>query len=90
MSQEGVKGEVKNLRPARARRGRLPDRSEVVVHAALDPGDKYVVCNTDEGEPGTFKDRDIMRFPTPAFGHRGHGDRRLRHGCQPRLQLRSW
>ena len=26
------------------------------------PGDKYVVCNTDEGEPGTFKDRDIIRF----------------------------
>lgn len=26
------------------------------------PGDKYVVCNTDEGEPGTFKDRDIMRL----------------------------
>ncbi|MBY0578338.1 MAG: NADH-quinone oxidoreductase subunit NuoF [Burkholderiales bacterium] len=25
-------------------------------------GDKYLVCNTDEGEPGTFKDRDIMRF----------------------------
>ncbi len=25
------------------------------------PGDKYVVCNTDEGEPGTFKDREIMR-----------------------------
>ncbi|MCW3480540.1 NADH-quinone oxidoreductase subunit NuoF [Neisseriaceae bacterium JH1-16] len=26
------------------------------------PGDKYVVCNTDEGEPGTFKDRDIIVF----------------------------
>jgi NADH-quinone oxidoreductase subunit F len=26
------------------------------------PGDKYLVCNTDEGEPGTFKDRDILRF----------------------------
>ncbi|MCM8593894.1 NADH-quinone oxidoreductase subunit NuoF [Accumulibacter sp.] len=26
------------------------------------PGDKYVVCNSDEGEPGTFKDRDILRF----------------------------
>jgi NADH-quinone oxidoreductase subunit F len=25
-------------------------------------GDKYVVCNTDEGEPGTFKDRDILEF----------------------------
>ena len=23
--------------------------------------DKYVVCNTDEGEPGTFKDRDLLR-----------------------------
>ncbi|MDR3221346.1 MAG: NADH-quinone oxidoreductase subunit F, partial [Candidatus Accumulibacter sp.] len=23
--------------------------------------DKYIVCNTDEGEPGTFKDRDILR-----------------------------
>ena len=26
------------------------------------PGDKYVVCNSDEGEPGTFKDRDIIRY----------------------------
>jgi len=26
------------------------------------PLDKYVVCNTDEGEPGTFKDRDILRY----------------------------
>jgi NADH-quinone oxidoreductase subunit F len=24
--------------------------------------EKYVVCNTDEGEPGTFKDRDLMRL----------------------------
>jgi NADH-quinone oxidoreductase subunit F len=26
------------------------------------PGEKYLVCNSDEGEPGTFKDRDIMRY----------------------------
>lgn len=26
------------------------------------PGAKYLVCNSDEGEPGTFKDRDIMRY----------------------------
>lgn len=25
-------------------------------------GQKYLVCNSDEGEPGTFKDRDILRF----------------------------
>ena len=25
-------------------------------------GEKYLVCNSDEGEPGTFKDRDILRY----------------------------
>lgn len=28
---------------------------------ALD-GQKYIVCNSDEGEPGTFKDKDILEF----------------------------
>ena len=26
------------------------------------PGPKYLVCNSDEGEPGTCKDRDIHRY----------------------------
>ena len=26
------------------------------------PEQKYVVCNSDEGEPGTCKDRDILRY----------------------------
>ena len=26
------------------------------------PGQKYLVCNSDEGEPGTFKDRDILMY----------------------------
>ncbi|MDA7742015.1 NADH-quinone oxidoreductase subunit NuoF, partial [Francisellaceae bacterium] len=26
------------------------------------PGQKYVVCNSDEGEPGTCKDREILRY----------------------------
>ena len=25
-------------------------------------GQSYIVCNSDEGEPGTFKDRDILRY----------------------------
>jgi NADH-quinone oxidoreductase subunit F len=25
-------------------------------------GPKYLVCNSDEGEPGTFKDRDLLQF----------------------------
>jgi len=31
--------------------------------------DKYVVCNADEGEPGTFKDREILfKVPLKVFG----------------------
>jgi len=26
------------------------------------PVQKYLTCNSDEGEPGTFKDRDILRY----------------------------
>lgn len=26
------------------------------------PGQKYILCNSDESEPGTFKDRDILRY----------------------------
>jgi NADH-quinone oxidoreductase subunit F len=26
------------------------------------PGAKYLVCNSDEGEPGTCKDRDLLRY----------------------------
>lgn len=27
-----------------------------------EPGQKYVICNSDEAEPGTCKDRDLLRF----------------------------
>jgi [NiFe] hydrogenase diaphorase moiety large subunit len=30
---------------------------------------KYVICNADEGEPGTFKDRELLeRVPSKVFG----------------------
>jgi [NiFe] hydrogenase diaphorase moiety large subunit len=33
-----------------------------------DSFDKYVICNADEGEPGTFKDREILdRVPEKVF-----------------------
>ena len=34
--------------------------------------DKYLVCNADESEPGTFKDRDLRE---PASADRGHHHR---------------
>src|ERR1035437_1190533 len=62
MSQDEVINEVKkaNLRgrggagfPAGVKWGFIPKQS---------PKPKYLVCNADESEPGTFKDRDIMRY----------------------------
>lgn len=36
--------------------------------ASQDKVDKYVICNADEGEPGTFKDRDILlKVPLKVF-----------------------
>ena len=41
----------------------LPDRPQMVVHAqAVRPRPHYLVVNADECEPGTCKDRDIMRY----------------------------
>ncbi len=62
MSQDDIIGEMKksNLRgrggagfPTGVKWGFIPKQSSK---------SKYLVCNADESEPGTFKDRDIMRF----------------------------
>ncbi len=62
MSQDDVIAEVK----ASGLRGRggagFPTGLKWSFMPRSFPGEKYVVCNTDEGEPGTFKDRDIMRY----------------------------
>ncbi len=62
LSQEEVIGEVKKS-VLRGRGGAgFPTGLKWSFMPRSFPGDKYVVCNTDEGEPGTFKDRDIMRY----------------------------
>jgi hypothetical protein len=46
------------------------------------PKPKYIVCNADESEPGTFKDRLLMETPAPALigaHHRRLGSRRQHH-----------
>ncbi|MGL6070583.1 NADH-quinone oxidoreductase subunit NuoF [Craterilacuibacter sp.] len=62
LSQDDVIAEVKNS-GLRGRGGAgFPTGLKWSFMPRSFPGDKYVVCNTDEGEPGTFKDRDILRF----------------------------
>ncbi|MDA8416909.1 MAG: NADH-quinone oxidoreductase subunit NuoF [Betaproteobacteria bacterium] len=62
MTQEEVIDEVKKS----ALRGRggagFPTGLKWTFMPKNYTGDKYVVCNSDEGEPGTFKDRDILRY----------------------------
>lgn len=62
LSQDDIINEVKksNLRgrggagfPTGMKWGFIPKQSQKP---------KYLVCNADESEPGTFKDRDIMRY----------------------------
>ncbi len=52
------------------------------------PMQKYLVCNSDESEPGTCHDRDILRY-NPHCARRGSGARELRDRRDRRLQLHS-
>ncbi|MCP2041316.1 NADH-quinone oxidoreductase subunit F [Neisseria sp. HSC-16F19] len=62
MSQDDVISEVKTS-GLRGRGGAgFPTGLKWSFMPRAFPGAKYVVCNTDEGEPGTFKDRDIIMF----------------------------
>ena len=62
MTQEEVIAEIK----ASGLRGRggagFPTGLKWSFMPAKLPIQKYLVCNSDEGEPGTFKDRDILRY----------------------------
>ncbi|MEO7010692.1 MAG: NADH-quinone oxidoreductase subunit NuoF, partial [Caldimonas sp.] len=62
MTQEQVIAEVK----ASGLRGRggagFPTGLKWSFMPRQFPGPKYLVCNSDEGEPGTCKDRDLLMF----------------------------
>jgi NADH-quinone oxidoreductase subunit F len=62
MSQDDVIGELKKS-VLRGRGGAgFPTGLKWSFMPRSFPGQKYLVCNTDEGEPGTFKDRDLIRY----------------------------
>ena len=62
-------------RTARPGRRGISDRHQVGGRAQRAGNEKYVVCNADESEPGTIKDRFIMEQPA-APGDRRHDHRR--------------
>ena len=60
MGPDAIINEDEGLEPARPRRRRLSHRDEVVVRPQGIAKPKYVLCNGDESEPGTCKDRLIF------------------------------
>ena len=66
------------LGPARPRRRRVSRPASSGRPCSARPaGQKYVVCNADEGDSGTFSDRMLMEGD-PFDADRGHDDRRPR------------
>ena len=62
LTQDQVIAEVK-LSALRGRGGAgFPTGLKWSFMPRMFPGSKYLVCNSDEGEPGTCKDRDILLY----------------------------
>jgi NADH-quinone oxidoreductase E subunit len=62
MKPEDIVNEVKNAK-VRGRGGAgFPAGMKWSFLPKSDPRPVYLICNADEGEPGTFKDRQIMEF----------------------------
>ncbi len=86
MAPEDVLSEPHGLRAcaaAAAPASRWAARPSFLPHGDMD---KYLVCNADESEPGTFKDRELMQ-KSPAHADRGDRHRGLRGRDQPRVHL---
>ena len=66
----------------------LPGRHQVEDRAGADSDLKFVACNFDEGDSGTFADRMVVGG-RPVHPRRGHDDRRARRRGERGLRLRA-
>ncbi|MBU2505270.1 MAG: iron hydrogenase [Bacteroidetes bacterium] len=68
MSREDILGEIK-ISSLKGRGGAgFPTSTKWMLTAAAKSDEKYVICNADEGEPGTFKDRVLLlEYPKLVF-----------------------
>ncbi len=68
LGREGVLGEIKESKLKGRGGAGFPTSTKWMLTAAAKADKKYVVCNADEGEPGTFKDRVLlMEYPELVF-----------------------
>ena len=68
MSREDVLAEVKESKLKGRGGAGFPTSTKWMLTAAAVDEQKYVICNADEGEPGTFKDRVLLaEYPELVF-----------------------
>jgi [NiFe] hydrogenase diaphorase moiety large subunit len=60
LSREDILFELKDSRLKGRGGAGFPTSTKWMLVAAAKSDDKYVICNADEGEPGTFKDRVLL------------------------------
>ena len=86
LGPEGVIREVKDSKLVGRGGAAFPTgvKWEAVARQPARP--HYLVCNADESEPGTFKDR-VLHGGGPVRGRRGDDDRGVRDGLRARLPL---
>ena len=89
LGPEGVLREVKDSKLVGRGGAAFPTgvKWEAVARQPARP--HYLVCNADESEPGTFKDRELMEGD-PFAVIEAMTDRRLRHGLRAGLPLHPW
>ena len=91
MTPEDVLGEVNGLQPEGQRGGGFPtgQKWSCGAHGERAPGPKYFISNSDEMEPGAFKDRLLMEG-NPHQLHRRDDHRRLRDRGRPGYIFLRW
>lgn len=68
LSREDVLFEIKESKLKGRGGAGFPTSTKWMLTAAAKSDEKYVVCNADEGEPGTFKDRVLLsEYPDLVF-----------------------
>ena len=60
MSREDVLAEIKESKLKGRGGAGFPTSTKWMLTAAAVDEKKYIICNADEGEPGTFKDRVLL------------------------------
>ncbi|MCK7525429.1 MAG: hypothetical protein MZV64_51395 [Ignavibacteriales bacterium] len=89
MTREDILFELKDSKLKGRGGAGFPTSTKWMLTAAAKADKKFIVCNADEGEPGTFKDRVLlMEYPELVFDGMVVGGYTI--GAQRWYRLSAW